>query len=340
MPVSIAVSCEIQESGREYRLLYPDSCARNHMEYEMSDSRNVDTEFPIEIDALSRTFGTKQALKNVSFKVPRGCVFGLLGESGAGKTTLIRHMLGLMQPQSGYVRVMGCDPVEHPESVLSQIGYLSEDRDMPGWMRVKELMRYTQGFYPDWDQAYADDLIKRFDLSPDQKIRTLSRGQTAKTGLVTALAHRPNLLILDEPSSGLDVVVRRHILDAVMRTVADEGRTVLFSSHLMDEVESVADYVAIVHRGDLVLCDTMESIRATHRKVTVEFAAPCTSGLKIDGVLLWEGRGTQWSAICTGSLETLQQAQTIYDFTILNDTTPSLEDIFVARIADELQVAH
>lgn len=301
----------------------------------MSDTKNQATEFPIEVEQLSRSFGAKQALNDVTLKVPRGCVFGLLGESGAGKTTMMRHLLGLMKPQSGSVRVVGRDPVLDPEAVLSQIGYLSEDRDMPGWMRVRELMRYTEGFYPDWDQGYADELIQRFDLIVEQKVRTLSRGQMAKTGLVTALAHRPDLLILDEPSSGLDVVVRRHILDAVMRTVAGEGRTVLFSSHLMDEVEAVSDYVAILHRGNLVLCDTLDTIRGMHRKVTVEFNEAQEHGPKIDGVLLWQGRGTHWFALSTGDGAAIQEAQAAHGFRILEDGVPSLEDIFVARIADE-----
>lgn len=301
----------------------------------MSNTESHATDFPVEIEGLSRTFGAKQALNDVSIRVPRGCVFGLLGESGAGKTTLIRHLLGLMKPQRGTVRVVGRDPVKEPESVLSQIGYLSEDRDMPGWMRVRELMRYTQGFYPDWDQNYADELIKRFDLAVEQKVRTLSRGQLAKTGLVTALAHRPDLLILDEPNSGLDVVVRRHILDAVMRAVAGEGRTVLFSSHLMDEVEAVSDYVAILHRGNLVLCDTLETIRSMHRKVTVKFDEAQQHGPRVEGVLLWEGRGAEWSALCTGNGDAMKQAQADHGFRIVEDGAPSLEDIFVARVADQ-----
>lgn len=290
---------------------------------------------PVHVEGLSRSFGSKQALNNVSLSVPRGCVFGLLGESGAGKTTLMRHLLGLMKPQSGSVRVVGHDPIREPEAVLSRIGYLSEDRDMPGWMRIRELMRYTQGFYPDWDQEYADQLMQRFDLTAEQKVRTLSRGQMAKTGLICALAHRPELLILDEPSSGLDVVVRRHILDAVMRAVADEGRTVLFSSHLMDEVEAVSDYVAIVHRGSLVLCDTLPAIRDAHRKVTVEFAASREHGPSMEGVLLWEGRGTRWSALCIDGGASLRRAHDASELRIVDEAAPILEDIFVARIADQ-----
>ena len=138
--------------------------------------------------------------------------------------------------------------------MLGRIGYLSEDRDLPDWMRVGELMRYTQAFFPDLGRGLRRGAARRRSISTrDARIKNLSRGQRARAGLLAALAHRPELLVLDEPSSGLDPVVRRDILGAIIRTIADEGRTVLFSSHLLDEVERVADRVAIIHQGRIVL---------------------------------------------------------------------------------------
>src|SRR6187397_1653282 len=198
----------------------------------------------IEIQSVTRKFGAKRALDNVSLVVPRGVVFGLVGANGAGKTTLIRHVLGLLKAQAGSVRVFGLDPVKEPVPVLSRIGYLSEQGDLPGWMRIDELMRYTQAFYPNWDARYAEQLREQFALDPAARVKNLSKGQKARAGLLTALAYRPELLLLDEPSSGLDPIVRRDILGAIVRTIADEGRTVLFSSHLLDEVERVSDCVA------------------------------------------------------------------------------------------------
>src|SRR5580765_2184602 len=194
----------------------------------------------IAITDVSRRFGIKTALDNVSLYVPRGSVFGLVGENGAGKTTLIKHILGLFRAESGTVRVFGLDPVADPVAVLGRIGYLSEQPDLPGWMRVDELLRYTQAFYPGWDPAYAEELRKQFGLDPRARLKTLSKGQQAKAGLLAAQAHRPKLLLLDEPSSGLDPLVRRDILEAVIRTIADEGRTVLFSSNPLDEIERVS----------------------------------------------------------------------------------------------------
>ncbi|MDQ1255635.1 MAG: type transport system ATP-binding protein, partial [Candidatus Hydrogenedentes bacterium] len=264
--------------------------------------------------------------------VPAGCVFGLIGENGAGKTTLLKHLLGLLKAQTGQVRVFGMDPVREPEQVLGRIGYLSENRDLPPWMRVAELMRYTQAFYPKWDQAYAEELRQTFDLDPSAKIKTLSRGQKAQAGLLAALAHRPDLLLLDEPSSGLDAVVRRDILGAIIRTVADEGRTVLFSSHLLDEVERVADYIAMIYRGKLVLCAPLDDLKAGHRRVTLQFPEPISAPPALSGALDWQGHGRDWTALCGGPLDAFRQAAAEMRAEIAAEAVPTLEEIFVARV--------
>lgn len=196
--------------------------------------------------------------------MPGGAVYGLVGINGAGKTTLIKHILGLLEAQTGAVRVFGLDPVADSVAVLSKIGYLSEENDLPGWMRVDELLRYSRAFHPDWNDGYAEELRNRFALDPAARIKTLSKGQKARAGLLVALAYRPALLVLDEPSSGLDPIVRRDILGAVLRTIADEGRTVLFSSHLLDEVEEVADHVTMISSGRVVLSAALAEIKASH----------------------------------------------------------------------------
>jgi len=219
----------------------------------------------VEVAGLTRRFGAKTALISVSLSLPRGGVYGLVGANGAGKTTLIKHILGLLRAESGSVRVFGLDPVADPVAVLSRIGYLSEENDLPGWMRVDELIRYSRAFYPSWDDAYAAELQQAFALDGAAKVKNLSKGQKARAGLVVALAHRPELLVLDEPSSGLDPIVRRDILGAVMRTIADEGRTVLFSSHLLEEVEQVADHVTMISSGAILLSAPLIDIKESHR---------------------------------------------------------------------------
>jgi len=290
------------------------------------------SEAVVEVRGVTRLFGRKPALNDVSFEIPRGQVFGLVGENGAGKTTLIRHLLGLLRAQSGMVRVFGHDPVADPMNVLSRIGYLSEDRDLPDWMRIGDLMHYLQSFYPRWDQTLADELIETFELNRNQVIRSVSRGQRARVGLLGALAHRPELLILDEPSSGLDPVVRRDILGAIIRTVAEEGRTVLFSSHLLDEVERVADHVLMLHSGKVVLSDALDTIRANHRRITFRFPHPHEQAPTFPGVLATSGAGREWTFLCNGGAAELRAAATAVGGELADDAHPSLDEIFLAHV--------
>jgi ABC-2 type transport system ATP-binding protein len=286
---------------------------------------------------LSRRFGAKTVLDDVSLYVPRGSVFGLVGENGAGKTTLIKHVLGLLRAQTGSVRVFGVDPVADPVFVLGRVGYLSEQPDLPGWMRVDELMRYTQAFYPKWDMAYAEHLRERFGLNPAARFKTLSKGQRAKAGLLAAQAHRPDLLLLDEPSSGLDPIVRRDILEAVIRTVADEGRTVVFSSHLLEEIERVSDHIAMVHEGKLVLCGPLDEVKAKHRRFVLRFEIAQSKPPMIPGALNTNGAGKEWSIICNGARIELPTIAADLGATIVDEQAPSLNEIFVAHASGPLR---
>jgi ABC-2 type transport system ATP-binding protein len=285
----------------------------------------------VAITDLSRRFGDKTALDDVSLYVPRGGVFGLVGENGAGKTTLIKHILGLLRAESGSVRVFGLDPVADPVGVLSQIGYLSEEPDLPGWMRVDELIRYTQAFYSGWDAAYAESLRAQFGLNPTQRLKTLSKGQKAKAGLLAAQAHRPKLLLLDEPSSGLDPMVRRDILEAVIRTVADEGRTVFFSSHLLEEIERVSDQIAMLHQGRMVLCGSLDDIKAQHRRFTLHFDIAQPKPPVVAGALSVTGTGKEWAVMCNGVRTEMPSLVAGLNARIVEERVPTLNEIFVAH---------
>ncbi|MFC1762721.1 ABC transporter ATP-binding protein [Planctomycetota bacterium] len=286
----------------------------------------------IEIQGLSRHFGKKQALDQVSLTVPEGIVLGLVGENGAGKTTLIKHILGLLRAQSGQVRVFGLDPVADPVGVLGRLGYLSENREMPGWMRIYELLRYKQALHPQWDSNYAQTLLEKFELDPRQTTKTLSCGQRAKVGLLVALAHRPPLLLFDEPSSGLDPIVRRDILEAIVKTITEEGRTVVLSSHLLDEVERVADRIAIMHKGKLVLTDTTQAIKANHLRWVVRFPRPQAPAPSLPGMLSCGGGPTEWTYLCHSHPEACQNALQSLHAEVIEKSTPSLDDIFVSHI--------
>jgi ABC-2 type transport system ATP-binding protein len=284
----------------------------------------------VALNNVTRKFGAKTVLNGVSLYVPRGSVFGLVGENGAGKTTLIKHILGLLRAEEGTVRVFDMDPVRSPVETLGRIGYLSEQPDLPGWMRVDELLRYSQAFYPRWDAAYAEDMRAKFGLNPAQRIKTLSKGQQAKAGLLIAQAHRPELLLLDEPSSGLDPLVRRDILEAVIRTVADEGRTVFFSSHLLEEIERVSDHIAMLHHGKLAWCGPLDEIKAQHRFFTLRFADAQATPPVLAGARCFSGLGREWSVIGNGHRQELPLSAAAAGAEIVAERAPSLHEIFVA----------
>lgn len=285
----------------------------------------------VEINGVSRKYRRTLALDNVSITMPKGGVVGLVGENGAGKTTLIKHVMGLLRAQTGTIRVFGLDPVKKPHDTLSRIGYLSEHRDLPGWMRIDELLRYTRALYPKWDAAYAQKLVHMFQLDPSAKIRTLSMGQTAKAGLVTALAHRPDLLVLDEPSSGLDPIVRRDILGAVLREVAKEGRTALFSSHLLNEVETISDRVVMISSGKVILDETLQEVLRKHQRLVLTSRNGASPKGVLRGIEGCEADGGRWIVICHGDLPTLTAEAKQSGFEVLEAGSAILDDIFVAR---------
>ena len=294
-------------------------------------SRSSPAEPVVAVGHLSRTFRGQKALDDVSFTVERGTVFGLVGENGAGKSTLIKHVLGLWRAESGTVRVFGLDPVAEPAAVLGRIGYLSEQPDLPGWMRVDELLGYTQAFYPNWDSQHAEWLREQFALDPTARIKTLSRGQRAKLGLIAAEAHRPDLLLLDEPSSGLDPVVRRDILEAIIRTVTDAGRTVIFSSHLLDEIERVSDHLGMLHRGRLRLCAPLDEVKARHRRIVLHFELPQPNPPTVPGAIRVSGAERVWTVICEASR--LDRAAIARNFgaRITDESPASLDEVFIAH---------
>jgi ABC-2 type transport system ATP-binding protein len=285
----------------------------------------------VDVNDVSRSFGHKAALNGVSFRATAGQVYGLVGPNGAGKTTLLKHLLGLLRATTGSVRVFNLDPVRDPVGVLGRVGYLSEEHELPEWMRVDELMRYTQAYHPTWDASYARQLLETFALDPAKKIKELSKGMRAQAGLIAAVAHRPELLILDEPSAGLDAVVRRDILDAIVRTVADDGRTVIFSSHLLDEVERMSDHVTLMHQGRVALSGALDDVRRSYQRSRVRFVEHFDRPPVLDTALVMEGSGRTWSVVHNGSLEQFRHSVLARGGEVVESRGATLEEIFLAR---------
>jgi ABC-2 type transport system ATP-binding protein len=240
-------------------------------------------------------------------------------------------LLGLLRATAGSVRVFGLDPVRHPAGVLGRVGYLSEEHELPDWMSIDELMRYTQAFRPTWDEPYARQLIETFALDPEKKIHQLSKGMRAQAGLIVAVAHRPELLILDEPSSGLDALVRRDILDAIVRAVADDGRTVIFSSHLLDEVERMSDHVTFIHQGRVTLSGALDEVRHGYQHSRVRFVDNLERPPALETALVTEGGGRAWSVIHSGSLEAFRNSVVARGGEVVESRDATLEEIFLAR---------
>lgn len=225
------------------------------------------------LDKLTKAYGVHPVLQDVSLSIPKGQTFALLGRNGAGKTTTIRILLGLISANGGTIRVDGMDPTEQPIAVRRQVGYLGEDQTMYPWMTPGELCRFLSAFYPTWDAAWANQLLNRFELPRHVRIGRLSKGQAVKLGLAAALAHRPPIVVLDDPAMGLDPVARKEFNRRLVEHLQAEGSTVLYSSHLLDEVEAVADAVAILDQGRIVRTATTEVLRDEVKQIVVPWAA-------------------------------------------------------------------
>lgn len=224
------------------------------------------------MDGVCKRYGRTVAVDGLSLEVQRGEVFGFVGENAAGKTTTIRMLLGHAKPDSGTLRVLGQDPrdTRNAHLLMARIGYVSETRAMYEWMRVREIMDFCAALHGSkWDSSYAETLREQYTLDPQQQVKYLSRGKRALLMLLLAVAHRPELLILDEPSSGLDPVARREILEQVISIIQGEGRTVFFSSHLLDEVERVADRVGFMRAGRLVSAEPLDVLHDRWRRLRI-----------------------------------------------------------------------
>ena len=287
----------------------------------------------IQLDRLSKRFKATEALKNVTLDVPEGSVFALLGENGAGKTTAIKIMLGLERPDSGHARVLGYDCASEDLDVRRRVGYVPETPDLYDWMTVEQIGWYAAGFYPPgyWDRFAR--MAEEFQLAPKSKIKNLSKGMRAKVSLSLALSHDPDLLILDEPTLGLDAMVRREFLESMVERAAD-GRTVFLSSHQINEVERVADQVALIRQGELLLAERLDDLKARCRTISMTLAGEAIEPQLPEGRIidcLQEGRRLRWVVvdIPDGRIGEISSQDGVESVDVHR---PDLEEIFVAHM--------
>jgi ABC-2 type transport system ATP-binding protein len=223
----------------------------------------------IETQKLTRRYGRTEAVHELDLAVPEGAVYALLGPNGAGKTTTLKLLMNLLTPTAGHARVLGVDARRLGEREFAQIGYVSENHELPRWMTVRQLLDYCRPFYPTWDRDLETTLLRQFELPTDRKLAHLSRGMAMKAALLSSLAYRPKLLVLDEPFSGLDPLVRDEFVRGVLEVSAHGQWTVLVASHDIEEVERLTDHVGMLESGRLTLSEPVEALQGRFRRMEV-----------------------------------------------------------------------
>jgi ABC-2 type transport system ATP-binding protein len=248
---------------------------------------------------VSKRYGARRGLDDLTLELPEGSVYLLVGPNGAGKTTAIKILLGLLRPDAGEARVFGLDPRSDGVRIRANIGYVAEQSELGhSWMPAAKFLHYHAAFYPSWDAAYASHLLARFDVDNDQALGTLSKGQLRRVHLTTALAHRPALLLLDEPFDGLDPFVRDETLAVLTDHLSDTPTTVLISTHHVEELERLADHVGVLRRGKLRAQLPADELRARLRQYRLELPDGWQPPSIVEsGVLrrMGSGREVQWT---------------------------------------------
>src|SRR5271156_21936 len=271
------------------------------------------------------------ALENINLKLPTGSIMGFIGANGAGKSTTIRILMGLVHQDSGVVTVLGHAMPDDQAAAKRDIGFMSEDMRLYGAATLAWHMGFVRSLFPHWDQPYAETLLKRFDLKPQQKVKGLSHGQRVKAALLLSLARRPRLLVLDEPTTGLDPVARREVLGELMAVLADEDRTILFSSHNTLDVEQISDQITFIDRGRIIDSADKEVFLDRWRRLRLVLP-PDTALPQIPGLVEIGGSG-RLPVLTTKSFEPgMVAACNDSGVTVQAVDTMTLEEIFVANV--------
>jgi ABC-2 type transport system ATP-binding protein len=271
------------------------------------------------------------SLENINLELATGSIMGFIGANGAGKSTTIRILMGLVHQDSGTVRVLGHTMPGDQAAAKLDIGFVSEDMRLYGAATLAWHMDLLRPIYPRWDQAYAEDLARRFDLKPQQKIKGLSHGQRVKAALLLALARRPRLLVLDEPTTGLDPVARTEVLEELMAVLADEDRTILFSSHNTMDVEQISDQITFIDRGRIIDSDNKEAFLDRWRRLRLVLP-PDGVVPRLANVVQVGGSGRLPVLITNRFEPAMVSACNNLGATVQAVDTMTLEEIFVANV--------
>src|SRR5579862_9329641 len=287
-------------------------------------------EFAVEMSGVTKRY-KHFTLDEIGLRLPTGSIMGFVGANGAGKSTTLRILMGLVHQDAGSVQVLGHSMPDQQAPAKVEIGFVSEDMRLYGSPTLGWHMNFVRSIYPRWDPAYADTLLRRFDLKAEQKVKGMSHGQRVKAALLLALARRPKLMVLDEPTTGLDPIARREVLGELMAVLADEERTVLFSSHNTLDVEQISDQITFIDRGRIIDCRDKESFLERWRRVRLELPEG-TVLPQLPGVISVAGTG-RLVVVTTDSFDPhMPAALSATGATVRSVEPMTLEEIFVANV--------
>jgi ABC-2 type transport system ATP-binding protein len=293
-------------------------------------------ELVIHTERLGKSYGNVEAVKELDLSIRPHRITAFLGLNGAGKSTTIKMLLGMIRSSSGDGTILGhkiSDPVESVRS-RKNIAYVSENKRLYDYMTVDQMIRFTSAFYPDWRPQEEHKLLRQYNLPRDRKIRSLSKGMRTKLALLLAFARQPELLILDEPSEGLDPVGIEELLECLVARCS-EGAIVFFSSHQISEVERVADQICMLHAGRLVLDSSLDNLRESYRRIDAIFPAiPSELNFRLDGVEDCRTRGHQISLLASGNAEAVIDRARDLHATSIEVTPVGLRDIFLEKVKE------
>ena len=292
----------------------------------------------IEAAELQKNYDGVTALRGLNIQVPAGSIFGFLGRNGAGKTTTIKILLGMVRVSGGHASVFGL-PVDSQTAsvdIRRRTGFVSEDKGLYDYMTVESMIRFTAAFYPRWRSDLEKRYLRAFELPPDRKVKALSRGMRTKLALLLALCRGAELLILDEPTSGLDPAMAEEVLQALVAHVASEEMTVFFSSHQIAEVDQIADRVAIVDRGRVVVAGALDDLRQNYRRIQLVFDGEAPVPVfHATGIERVRRKGRVVTVLSSAGAEPfIEEARALNPMSV--DVVPvSLKEIFLETVAEE-----
>lgn len=280
-------------------------------------------------ERLTKHYNGQRVVDTLNLRVPKGTVYGLLGRNGAGKSTAIKMMLGMVRPDSGRAELLGQDTEQLSNATRARIAYLAERHPLYGWMTVEGAVQFTRAFYATWNDTLVDRILDHFELPRRQKLRRLSNGQQAQVSLALAVAPDPELLVLDDPTLGLDTVVRRDFLESMIQIIQRRGRTILFSSHILGDVERVADRIGIMVGGVLRVDCRTETFRETVHKIVLEFAGDPPDEPAIPGLVSYRQVGPRLELVLVGYDDAQREAVEALEPRSTELLELNLEDAFI-----------